>query len=141
GKLGREDREVRQVEWLTEPELRRFLEKAKGLEPHHYPALLTLATTGIRQGEALGLQVGDVDLARGKLSVRRAVRRYKVGSPKSGQPRTVDMPPATAGVLGEWLEVVRPRPRCGARSPSGCSPAPRGTSWRTARSDRPCGGP
>jgi integrase len=69
GKLGREDREVRQVEWLTEPELRGFLEQAKALEPRHYPTLLTLAATGIRQGGALGLQVGNVDLTRYKLSL------------------------------------------------------------------------
>lgn len=107
GKIRREDREVHEVAWLTEPELTRFLAEAKAQEARHYPALLTLATTGIRQGEVLGLQVGDVDLARGKLSVRRAVRRYRVSSPKNGKPRTVDVPPSTMAILRQWLEVVR----------------------------------
>jgi len=107
GKIRREDREVREVAWLTEPELTRFLAEAKAREARHYPALLTLATTGIRQGEALGLQVGDVDEARGKLSLRRAVRRYRVSSPKNGKPRSVDVPPSTMAVLREWLGVVR----------------------------------
>ncbi len=107
GKLGREDREVRQVEWLAEPELIRFLAVAVELEPRHYSLLLTLASTGLRLGEVLGLQVGDLDLERRKLYVRRSVRKYRVGSPKSGKPRTVDVPVATIEVLRQWLDLVR----------------------------------
>lgn len=107
GGLGREDREVRQVEWLTEPELRRLLTEAERRELRAYPILLTLASAGLRIGEALGLQVGDVNLARGKLYVRRAVRKGRVGSPKSGKPRTVDLPLATVTVLQAWVDVVR----------------------------------
>lgn len=107
GRLGREDREVRQVEWLTEPELHRLLTEAERRELRAHPLLLTLASTGLRIGEALGLQVGDVNVAQGKLYVRRAVRKYRVGSPKSGKPRTVDIPPVTVAVLRGWLDVVR----------------------------------
>jgi integrase len=107
GRLGREDREVRQVEWLSEAELHRLLAEAERREPRAYPLLLTLASAGLRIGEVLGLRVGDLDLERGKLYVRRAVRKYRVGSPKSGKPRTVDVPPATVAVLRGWLDVVR----------------------------------
>lgn len=107
GRLGREDREVRQAEWLTEPELAKVLAVAKEREPRFHPLLLTLASTGIRLGEALGLQVGDADLARGKLSIRRSVRKFLVGSPKSGKPRTVDVPPATVAVLRDWMDTIR----------------------------------
>ncbi len=107
GRLGREDKEVRQAEWLTEPELAKFLAKTREREPGSYPILLTLASTGIRLGEALGLQVGDVDLERGKLSIRRSVRKFKVGSPKSGKPRSVDVPPATIEVLKGWIDTIR----------------------------------
>ncbi len=107
GRLGREDREVRQAEWLTEPELAKVLAVAKEREPRFHPILLTLASTGIRLGEALGLQVGDVDLERGKLSIRRSVRKLRIGSPKSGKPRTVDVPPATIAVLRGWIDAVR----------------------------------
>ncbi len=107
GKLGREDREVRQVEWLTEPEVTRFLGVAAEREPCHYPMLLTLLSTGLRLGEALGLQVGDVDLERGKLHIRRSVRKLRVGSPKSGKPRTVDVPASTVKVLEQWVNLVR----------------------------------
>lgn len=107
GNLGREDREVRQAEWLTEPELGRVLALAEAREPRFYPLLLTLASTGIRLGEVLGLQAGDVDLGRGKLYVRRSVRKLRVGSPKSGKPRTADVPPATVAVLRGWMDMVR----------------------------------
>lgn len=107
GTLGREDREVRQVEWLTEPELARFVAKATEHERRHYPLLLTIASTGLRQGEALGLQVGDVDLERGKIYIRRGVRRFRVSSPKSGKAKTIDVPPSTVAVLRGWLDVVR----------------------------------
>jgi integrase len=107
GRLGRPDREVRQAEWLTEPELTRVLAMAAERESRSYPALLTLASTGIRLGEALGLQVGDVDLERGKLYIRRSVRKFRVGSPKSGKPRTVDVPAATIAVLRGWIGTIR----------------------------------
>ncbi len=107
GRLGREDREVRQAEWLTEPELTKLLALAEAREPKYHPLLLTLASTGIRLGEALGLQVGDVDLTRRTLAIRRAIRKHRVGSPKSGKPRTVSMPRSTVAVLRNWIATVR----------------------------------
>jgi len=106
-RIGREDRDVRQAEWLTEQELAKALAVAQQREPRLYPILLTLASTGIRVGEALGLQVGDVDLERRKFSIRRSVRKFRIGSPKSGKPRTVDVPPAAIAVLRGWIDTVR----------------------------------
>ncbi|MFI5338446.1 MAG: tyrosine-type recombinase/integrase [Candidatus Methylomirabilales bacterium] len=107
GRMGKEDREVRQVEWLTEPELTKVLTVAKEREPSYYPFFLTIVSTGMRLGETLGLQVGDVDLDRGKLAVRRSIRKHRIGSPKSGKPRTVDVPPATVAVLQDWIDTIR----------------------------------
>jgi integrase len=106
-RLGQEDRELRQAEWLTEAELTRFLAVAAEREPHHYPFFLIIASTGLRAGEAMGLQVGDVDLGRCRLAIRRAIRKHRVGSPKSGKPRTVDVPPSTVAVIRRWIDVVR----------------------------------
>lgn len=107
GRLGREDREVRQAEWLTEPELTSLLDVAAHRAPRYYPFFLTVASSGLRAGEAMGLQVGDVDVARCRLAIRRAIRKRKVGSPKSGKPRTVDIPPAAMAVLRGWIDTVR----------------------------------
>jgi len=107
GRMGREDREVRQAEWLTEPELTRLLALAEGREPKCHPLLLTIVSTGLRLGEALGLQVGDVDLTRRTLAIRRAIRKHRVGNPKSGKPRTASLPPSTVTVLRGWLDTIR----------------------------------
>ncbi len=107
GRLGREDREVRQAEWLTEPELTKLLALAEEREPKYHPLVLTLASTGIRLGEALGLQIGDVDLTRRTLAIRRAIRKHRVGSPKSGKPRTVSIPRSTVAVLRDWMDTIR----------------------------------
>jgi integrase len=107
GRMGREDREVRQVEWLTEPEMVKVLAVAKVREPSFSPFFLTIVSTGLRLGETLGLQVGDVDLERGKIAIRRSIRKHRIGSPKSGKPRTVDVPPATVTVLRDWINTVR----------------------------------
>jgi integrase len=66
------------------------------IRPGRYEALLTLAvTTGMRQGELLGLRWSDVDLERGVLRVRRtADTRHgfaRWDTPKSGAGRSVTL--------------------------------------------------
>lgn len=46
---------------LTQKELKLLLDKVQKHYSEHYPLFLLLARTGIRIGEALGLQWGDVD--------------------------------------------------------------------------------
>lgn len=70
-------------------QLRRFLDAVRG---HRLEALYVVAvSTGMRQGELLALQWGDVDLDAGTLRVRRTIRRIKgemvVGEPKSKKSR------------------------------------------------------
>jgi integrase len=100
GRMGREDQEVRQVEWLIDSELTRSLAIAGQREPRYYPSLLTLATTRMRAGEALALQAGAVDGTRCRIAHHRTLRKHKLGSPKSGKARTVDVPPCGGGVAG-----------------------------------------
>ena len=45
--------------------------KAKRLDPELYPSVLLLARTGLRLGEALALQVGDIDLEARHIQVQR----------------------------------------------------------------------
>ncbi len=104
---GREDKERRQAEWLTETELASILAVARQRWPRYHPVLLTIASTGLRYGEAIALQVGDVDLDRRTISIRRRIRKRMIGSPKSGKPRTVDVPKSTIEVLRGWIAAVR----------------------------------
>lgn len=60
---------VRQEEVYSADELNRLIQNAEA--GFFKTLILTVAMTGIRHGEALGLQWGDIDLAAGKLTVRR----------------------------------------------------------------------
>jgi integrase len=59
--------------------------------PRYFPVFLTLARTGIRPGEALGLQWGDVDLTSRKARITRTWSRGRLGKPKGNRFRTVDL--------------------------------------------------
>ena len=74
------------------------------IRPGRYEALLTLAvTTGLRQGELLGLRWSDVDLVQGALRVRRtADTRHgyaRWDTPKSGAGRSVRLTRLAADAL------------------------------------------
>jgi integrase len=69
-----------------------------------YPLIVTLATTGMRRGEALALRWSDIDLEGARLTIERALEQTKGGlafkAPKthSGR-RTIDLLPQTIEVL------------------------------------------
>lgn len=91
------------VEPYEPDELGRFLDQAT---THHLGPLFELmALTGLRRGEAVGLRWQDVDLVKGRLTVRQQVVRQKgqllTGPPKtrSGEDRRVDLDSGTVGVL------------------------------------------
>ncbi|MGO2658359.1 tyrosine-type recombinase/integrase [Mycetocola reblochoni] len=75
------------------------------------PLILTLAYTGLRWGEAAGLRVRDVDLAKRRLNiVQNAVEVgafIEVGTPKTHKRRTVPFPAFIASELSP-LVVGRP---------------------------------
>jgi integrase len=64
----------------------RLLSAAGGTRMY-LPIVLDLGT-GLRRGEMLGLQWGDVDLGRGKLAVQRALRFGADGRPEFGPCKT-----------------------------------------------------
>jgi integrase len=76
---------------LSREELSLFLETARVNYPRYYPLLLCLARTGMRLGEALGLQWGDIDFQGRFIEIRRSYTHGKVVLPKNGKMRRVDM--------------------------------------------------
>lgn len=60
------------------------------------PIVLTLGLCGLRWGELVGLQVGDVDFKRQRIHVRRSATEVNheivVDAPKTGEERTVIFP-------------------------------------------------
>lgn len=94
GKLGA----VPAIRWLKVPPPEfRFLDAAEGQRlvagaASEWRSLMVVALrTGLRQGELLALRWEDVDLVACRLVVRRSVTRGRVGTPKSGRTRTVDL--------------------------------------------------
>jgi integrase len=76
-----------------------------------YPQILLLARTGMRIGEALALQVEDVDFDNRVIWVRRtwgsrrsALGLNRLNSPKSGSERRVDMSKQLSAVLSRYLK-------------------------------------
>lgn len=68
----------------------RQLEAAVGAEPLDTAVVVALHV-GLRRGELIGLQWGDVDFQKRRLTVRRAVWNGEAVAPKSGKERTVQL--------------------------------------------------
>lgn len=76
---------------LTRDEAALFLDTARQHAPREYPLFLCALRTGMRLGELLGLQVGDIDFNGRFIEVRRNRVAGRITSPKSGKTRRVDM--------------------------------------------------
>ncbi|MFC3504855.1 tyrosine recombinase XerC [Micromonospora krabiensis] len=75
----------REMRFLTEPEAGRL----HAAVPEHWrPLVLLLVSTGLRWGEAVGLQVKQLDVLGGKLTVVRAMHEMADGSLIFGTPKT-----------------------------------------------------
>ena len=80
-------------------ELEIYLETVRSHFAEHFPMFLTLARTGLRLGEALGLQWGDIDF-RGKfIEIRRAWVNGRLTTTKTGKTRRVDATPLLLATL------------------------------------------
>lgn len=80
-----------QMQALTRREVAALLATAGEQLPWLHPILLCAVRTGLRRGELIGLQWGDVDFHGRFLLVRRTVTRNRVGTPKNGKIRRVEV--------------------------------------------------
>lgn len=83
-------------DFLTFEEAERLIDAA---EAEWRPLILVAIKAGLREGELVGLQWGDLDLQRRKLQVRRTVWRGVEDLPKGGRERTVDLPASAVETL------------------------------------------
>jgi len=77
-------------DFFTDVELERLIEAAK-VEPEWRTAIVLAADAGLRMGEILALEWGDIDLKAGLLTVMRSDWRGQIGSPKGGRARKVPL--------------------------------------------------
>lgn len=105
---------------LTVEQLQRLLATCQIHFPRFYPLFLTFARTGLRHGEALALQWGDLDWTAKRMRVSRQWHRGKIVELKSGQQGFVDVSPQLAATL----KATRPGH---ARDSDLCFPSEEGT--------------
>jgi integrase len=98
GALATKGRKAAPVEVFAPGVLAFILSEAKRLDPALYPIVLLLARTGMRIGEALALQAGDIDLDGRCIHIKRTWgsrakqnREHRFNSPKGKRDRLVDM--------------------------------------------------
>ena len=99
----------REMQVLTQEEMRRFLiqAKAEGM----YELFLLDLTTGMRRGELLALRWDDLDFATGKLRIDKQVcpvgGKLIISEPKTkAANRTIILPPAMLEVLAEYKKGI-----------------------------------
>lgn len=106
--LGLHQFNVENVRSMTGAELMTFLTVAREKQPAHYLELALLAYTGLRIGEARGLQIEDLDLPGRVVMVQRQVQDDgRVTGPKGRRgkrkTRAVDMADDLATLLSPYL--------------------------------------
>lgn len=106
GRLLRNTRDRRShIRPLTGEEAAVLLREAEARYPVLAPVLLCGVRAGLRLGELIGLQWGDVDFHGGFLEVRRAVVMGEVTTPKNHKIRRVDMSPQLRDTLQRLKEI------------------------------------
>jgi integrase len=95
-----------EIKAMTRGQRRLFLEVAARHEPRYYPLFFTLAGTGMRLGEAIGLQWPGVDVLSREIRISQTRSAGADDTPKSGHGRTVDLSTALAEMLARF-EIAR----------------------------------
>jgi integrase len=93
---------------LTRDEARAFIEAVGEHNPRYLPFFLCALRTGMRLGELLALEWGNVDFRGGFIEVRRSFTHGHYTTPKNHKSRRVDMSPQLAETLKE-LRTERKR--------------------------------
>jgi integrase len=92
--------------------------------------VILAACLGLRVGEILGPQWGDVDLLKGSLEIRRSVYQYHIGPAKTPYSEAaLPLAPEVVTALGNWFaqadyrsetDFVFPSARGGLGMPASC---------------------
>ena len=91
GKLIKKDDQAKEIHPLTWEEKTKFENTVREHFLRWYPFFLTALRTGMRLGELIALQPGDLDFNGGFIEVRRSFTKGHLSTTKSGKIRKVDM--------------------------------------------------
>jgi integrase len=99
-----------EIKPLDARQAKKLLDTAKDTQPGFYVLYVLAVTTGMRNGEILGLQWRDIDLDAGTLQVRRTVFNGVVSTPKTARSnRGIRLPKMAVDALrqlprsSEWV--------------------------------------
>ena len=93
--------EEKDLKILEPSELIRLFDNAP--DSKHKTIFMVAGTTGLRQGEILGLKWTDIDWINGQVHVNRTYNHFAFYDPKSqASKRKVDVPPQTLKQLKKW---------------------------------------
>jgi integrase len=99
----RSERGGSQADCFTREEVGLLLRTCQERFPAHYPFVSLLARTGLRLGEAIGVQWEDLDFHGRFIEVRHTWSGGKLTTPKSGKARRVDMSQGLSDTLKALL--------------------------------------
>jgi integrase len=90
----------------------RLVAVARTIDPRTYLIVLLGGEAGLRCGEMIALEWGDVDLAKRQLCVRRSDWNGQVGTPKGGRQRYVPLTRRLTAALAEHRHLRSKRVFC-----------------------------
>ena len=92
-----------EIQPLTRAEAQQFLMAVSEHAPREYALFLTALRAGLRLGELVGLQWGDIDFNGRFIEVRRQIVNGEITTPKNGTGRRVDMSAQLSTALRQLL--------------------------------------
>jgi integrase len=93
-------------------EYERLVEAARALDPRTHLIVLLGGDAGLRCGEMIALEWGDVDLVNRQVCIRRSDWNGQVTTPKGGRLRHVPLTRRLAAALGEHRHLRSARVLC-----------------------------
>lgn len=93
GRVGKKEDGTNEINPLTGSKLKKLLDTVQTDRElsSHYPVFLTFSRTGIRLGEGFGLKWSDIDFTGRFIKIERTFSKGRIGTPKNGKSRKVDM--------------------------------------------------
>jgi len=93
GRIGKKEDDNGKIDPLTQDELKRLLDTVQTDKElsRNYPLFLLLARTGVRIGEGISIKWDDVDFNGRFIHIQRNYSKGRLGTPKNGKSRKVDM--------------------------------------------------
>lgn len=133
----RTDHPKPEIQPLDREEVQHFLEVARQLTPRESPLFLCAVRTGMRHGELLGLQWGDIDFHGRFIEVRRNRVAGRTTSPKKGKTRRIDMSAQLTATFKSLLITRKEEtlPKRGGKCRPGCSVTRKAVPWMGIISD------